>query len=134
MIKNGTQHLKPPKNQNRRAAFVTASNKTTWEASTSLRSTNPRPYSYFETSNKKWSFLIQSPAGHRFTCPKSITKIAIRRGQRNVTADSDIKCHVTPVLSDYSPCLRFSVIRNVKEIKQEGQNHQSFEKHITYNT
>ena len=30
----------------------------------------------------------------------------------DVTADSDIKCHITPVLSDYSPCLRFPVVWN----------------------
>ena len=44
-----------------------------------------------------------SPAGHRFNSPKSINKIAILGGLRDVSADSDIKCHITPVLSNYSP-------------------------------
>ena len=49
---------------------------------------------------------------HTFTSPKSIIRIAIRGGLRDVTADSELKCHITPALTDYSPCSRFSIVWN----------------------
>ena len=64
---------------------------------------------YFITSSEKNGFYhfmitpVNSPARYRFTCPKLFTKFAIRDGLRDVTADSDIKCHITLVLSAYSP-------------------------------
>lgn len=38
------------------------------------------------------------PARHRL----SVTKLAIRGGPSDVTAESDIKCHNTPVQSNYA--------------------------------
>ena len=66
----------------------------------------------FYTIESKIHSPVNSPAGHQFTCPKSLTKLAIRGDLRDVTAKSDIKCHIKPVISDYSPCLLFSIVWN----------------------
>ena len=68
-INNNAPHLKSPKNQNRRAALGRPAIKITGGASTSLRSTNPRPrpYNCFVTTALGdqvgwWSWVIFSPS------------------------------------------------------------------------
>ena len=62
---------------------------------------------YFVTPSRNMAFiiytLVNNPAGHRFTCLKSIILIAVSGRLEVVTADSDIRWDITPLYKIIPP-------------------------------